>query len=224
MNLPDFDDLRPGVRLLLTVRPENAIPDDIAGPLIDHGRACNDLATALAAALLDKDRLIDQEQRASYDSGKNVEGQTIQALFDINHECIEQLSALYADTAAQYAVDAIEAAGQAHRRQPLTPSAPRPITATDLILLPEIHLPLIQIDVSTIAKPKLQHRAQVENRGIVEGHRLLHAAIAEARKPENQKSGPTPAERCVLEPELGAALHNYAAACIEALTILTSRG
>jgi hypothetical protein len=223
MSLPDYDALRPGIRLPLCV-DGGAVPAPVAGPLLDQGRACNNLGAALAVALLDKDRAIEQEQRADSDPNLNahsVERQTNEALLDLIHDRIDRITALYADTAAQYVVDAVEAAGQASRGEALTPSAPRPITAADVVLLTQIYLPLIQIDTDAVTDPTRQRRIRVENEDLANTHRLLMAVIAEIGKPENLPCPPSPMQRFILEPELGAALHHYAAGSVVALALMS---
>jgi hypothetical protein len=115
----------------------------------------------------------------------------------------------------------VEAAARPEGRS-LTPSAPRPITAADVLLLTPSHLPLIQIDTDAGTDAKRHRRIRVEYEDLANSHRLLMEVIAEISKAENLPHPPSPTQRFNIEPELAAALHHYAAGCVVALALVTT--
>lgn len=96
-------------------------------------------------------------------------------------------------------------------------SPPPDIVVSDILLLADIHVPLIQLDEPAFADPKRQHRARAENNGLAETHRLLQQAMVETTKPANLPARRGAVRQCTLEPELAAALHEYACSCVVAL-------
>jgi len=225
MDMPEHSRAQPGTRMLPPAEWLQHVPPDIARPLLALSKACNDIGTALAVARIEQARALDQLQRAEHHdgSGAAIELQTAESLLDAAQEYSEQLVNVYASTAARYVSAAVETASQAINHQPLAMPEPPDVVVTDILLLAEIHVPLIQLDPNAFTNPEQQHHAQVENTGIAQAHRLLQQAMAETIKPANLPEPHDPVRRFTLEPELAAALHEYAASCLIALCLAASR-
>lgn len=116
--MPEHSRVQPSSRLLLPVEWRQHIPPDVAAPLLALGRACNDIGTTLAVALVEQSRVLHQQQRAQQrnDEANAVEAQTAEQLWEAAQSYVEQLVDLYASTAARYVAVAVETAIQAINR------------------------------------------------------------------------------------------------------------
>lgn len=201
--------VQPGLRTLLPTDMFR-IPAQVADPLLALGRACNDAGAALASASLDGHRVNDAKQRQEQagDAATAIEVQLTELLWEAGTDHIDRLSEIYASIAARYVGVAVETASQAISGRTITVPAAADIEVTDILLLAEIHVPLIQLVPAAYRDPTRQRRARRENAGILASHRTLLAIMASTIKEEFDTSDGT--RRFWLQPELGGALHEYA--------------
>lgn len=225
MDMPEHSRVQPGARTLLFMEWGPHIPADVAEPLLALGRTCNDIGHALASARIEQARALDQQQRAQQrqDRSGSIEFRAAEALWEAAQGYIDDLVDLYASTAARYVAAAVEVASQAINQQPLALSAPLDVPVADILLLADIHVPLIQLDPTAFDDPKKRRRAELENDDIAESHRLLLHVMAETTKPANLPERRGPVRSFLVEPELAAALHEYACSCLVALYLATNR-
>lgn len=211
--------VQPGIRTLLPTDMFR-IPAQVADPLLALGRACNDAGATLASACLDGHRARDAQQRQEQagDAAIAVEVQVTELLWEAGTDHIDRLSQIYASIAARYVGAAVETASQAISGRPLAVPATVAIEVTDILLLAEIHVPLVQLDPAAYRDPTRQHRARRENAGILADHRTLLRVLANTVKDEELDTNDG-SRRFWLQPELGGALHEYACDCVHALAI-----
>ena len=225
MSLSDFEALRPGARTLLQVTSNLDLPDAVAQLMLGLGRAANDSGLALVDALQHKQRAFDLVDRTS-GGGREPEQTAAEEFFGAALDYVERLTSLYAVTAAQYAVCAVETASRLVNGLPVVMPISLPIVPSDILRLAQIHVPLVQIPIGPVAG-KWARRAQVENVGLATGHRLLQEAMAEVENPPQAFDVPdeTPLriQATTLEVEFPAALHDYAAGCAVVVALMARR-
>jgi hypothetical protein len=129
-----------------------ALPSSIARTLTGLGVAANDLSLALSEARLQQSRAAMQLHRASDLEdvlGKEpAEYQPLGSWFEAARNYSEQLVAIYAQLAGAYAAYAVEVFSALQGRRSLTELAVPRIVPSDLLTMPQILLPLVQLKVN----------------------------------------------------------------------------
>jgi hypothetical protein len=211
--------IHPGTRTLLPTETFGSIPAHIADPLLALGRACNDAGAIVASAYLDRSRVLDRQQRLEQDRAQphSVEIDTAELLWEASIDHIERVGAIYAAVASRYVTAAVEAASHAISRRPVRVPDVDTVDVADILLLAEIHIPLIQLDEAAFS-PRKQRRARGENAALRAAHEALQQASAATIAYDDAELADG-TRRFIPGPELGGALHEYACMCAMALAV-----
>jgi hypothetical protein len=143
-------------------------------------------------------------------------GRVAEERFAACRDHAERLTALYAWAAAQYATCTVEIASRVADGEPASVPTPLPVLPSDVIVLSQIHVPLLQIPERAVSD-RWRRRLAQENTGLAADHRQLVAAMAAVESPSTTFDEPDKvAERqsgYLLESKFPAALHEYGASC-----------
>lgn len=216
---------------MLSVWSSPRLPAQAGRRLVGLGMACNQVAFALTHARLEEQRAVDAVcwvfERE--ENGEHVpEEWVIGDWHSEERDHAERLAAVYACAVASYTGQAVETLSAliARREVPTEPVHARP---SDILTLPDIALPLLQLPTAEPEPERERSRIRL-NQHLAASHRkVLQAMSAVLRKVPAAAFDDTHAmeNREPLddfEDDFPVALHSYAAACVSAIELLaTSR-
>lgn len=178
-----------------------------------------------AAAVLDLSRNGDPRQRLGPwgQEPTSVEIRTAELLREAGVKHVERVSEVYGAVAARYVTAAVEAASHAISGREVTVPDAEGTDIADIVLLAEIHVPLVQLDETAAGDVHRQRRVRIENANLRATHEVLQMVLAGTIRYDEVDTHDG-ARRFMSGAELGGALHEYASACVYVLAFALAAG
>jgi hypothetical protein len=224
MAAPGESPLAPGPHSLFELPAGAVVAADVTALLRAQGQTCNDIGLAVLGAQLGFAHSAETLWRCQdlIDTDDSL-GYPIEEYHIACRDHVERLTAVYARAAAQYAVCAVQIASRVADGAPAAVPEPLPVLPSEVLLLAQVHVPLLQIPAHAVTT-RWQNRRERENVFLAADHRRLLAAMASVESPPTTFDVPGKvAERqtaFLLEVEFPSALHKYATACAFALAMM----
>ncbi|WP_327007590.1 hypothetical protein OHA72_10160 [Dactylosporangium sp. NBC_01737] len=223
MSPPGEDPQRAGPRSLFPLDAGAVVPGAVVELLRMLGQACNDAGLAVLGAQSQFAYAAEAFWRLT-DQSPNMLTWVAEQHYFACRDHVERLTAMYAQAAARYAVCAVEIASRVADGQPAAVPTSLPTLPSDVLVLAQIHVPLLQIPERAVAS-RQRRRLAVENAGLAGDHQRLTAAMAAVESPATTFDDPDEVDQRqaadLLETEFPSTLHEYATACAFALAIMS---